>query len=1090
MPHPNRRQFLQYTGAVAGSGLTGIAAADNDGDAASKGGAIEKGPVGWKALRRLNDLPRLTGDAGVTARKFSSFDRSGGNDDGFSGTDSYFRRTDDGRYVLAEWTGAGEICSMWFVQAFDLLDVGDITIELDGETVLDAPLQEVVDSEVGAPFVFPLVANKNQSSGGGYVKVPMPFREEMRVVTDANPNFYHVTFRTFADAEGIETFDPSDPARDVIELLDDAGTRDPKPAAERATTHTASFALEPGETATLDERHGPGSISSLQVRIPQIVGPEASDPITDDGRAFGSNGASEFTVAVDPTNDRVRLTRRLAGGINNQRADVVVDGDAVAEWQPLADTGDEWVDQTVELPASTTSDASSLRVRNEFVSSNLDFNEFTYWVESRVDGEWVQTDVVDVGGNSAESEDAHDYRIENQTWQGVRTKRYPPEYDEDVIESKALLRDVRVRLSFDGRRTVDAPLGEFFGSGLVEAPVQSLFFAMDDSEGGWYSSWWPMPYRSSATVELYNGSEVPIDAGDARVTAARDSRWAAALGRNGEAGYFHATANRGPTEPDSDWLFLDETGRGKVVGVSHTMKGDEPLPRQTYLEGDQRVYVDGSRYPQLHGTGTEDFYEGGFYFARGPFSAPLNGAPVNRPQPTPLGEHGYTSAYRLLVGDAVPFSSGIRFGVEHGPANDIAGQYGSTTYWYGKRRPTRERSDALDVGNPASESAHSYEGPQGSAVADLTSTYVGDFEDVPVSDTGRHVDGEVSFRLDVNPRNRGVTLRRRSDHERPFQSAQVFVTPLGADDASEVNAGTWTQPVGNQTHRWHEGEFELSADLTAGAEALRVRLVPLDSAPNWHAAEYEACSRVPEFADRETPSAVTGLTATGESGAITLSWDPASDDVVVDRYDVYAAREPDFDLTDATRVGQTYASGFTHDGLGLDEKWYYRVRAIDGSGNEGVASGRAFGTTDDTLRIEGESLLPPEAATAPAFEQGNMSRFNGEWSEDAHLFFKADEAGDRLTCRFSVPEAGTYAVSGAFTKSWNYGRHELSFDGATTGTTFDGYSPSVERSNPVSYGEIEFDEGSHSVTLTATGKNDESSGFMAGIDYLELEIVE
>src|SRR5690606_41144203 len=86
---------------------------------------------------------------------------------------------------------------------------GRITIELDGETVLDAPLQDVVDGELGAPFVYPLVANADQSSGGVYIKVPMPYRERMVITTEENPYFYHVGYREFADADGIATFDPS-----------------------------------------------------------------------------------------------------------------------------------------------------------------------------------------------------------------------------------------------------------------------------------------------------------------------------------------------------------------------------------------------------------------------------------------------------------------------------------------------------------------------------------------------------------------------------------------------------------------------------------------------------------------------------------------------------------------------------------------------------------------------------------------------------------------------------------------------------------------------------------------------------------------
>jgi len=77
-----------------------------------------------------------------------------------------------------------------------------------------------------------------------------------------------------------------------------------------------------------------------------------------------------------------------------------------------------------------------------------------------------------------------------------------------------------------------------------------------------------------------------------------------------------------PLMPDTD------DGQGKFVGVSHTMRG---VSYRGYLEGDERVYVDGARTPQIHGTGTEDFYEGGWYFNRDVFSEPLNGESGHEP---------------------------------------------------------------------------------------------------------------------------------------------------------------------------------------------------------------------------------------------------------------------------------------------------------------------------------------------------------------------------------------------------------------------------------------------------------------------------
>src|ERR1035437_1477414 len=152
----------------------------------------DKGPVGWDVYRRLDRLPELT--TGVQTEQFSSFARSGDNGD-FGNT---LASASDG-YLLAAHQGPGEIDSVWFTRDDgDVHRTGNIHITLDGRTVLNAPLQDVVNGTLGAPFVFPLVANADQSSGGVYIIAPMPFQQSMRITTDNDPVYYHVTTRTFA----------------------------------------------------------------------------------------------------------------------------------------------------------------------------------------------------------------------------------------------------------------------------------------------------------------------------------------------------------------------------------------------------------------------------------------------------------------------------------------------------------------------------------------------------------------------------------------------------------------------------------------------------------------------------------------------------------------------------------------------------------------------------------------------------------------------------------------------------------------------------------------------------------------------------
>jgi hypothetical protein len=227
---------------------------------------IAKGPVGWDVYRRLDLLPQVR--AGVQTRQFSSYDRSGGNDDGFEGTYSCLRLVRGG-CVIAEHDGPGELESIWSTHDIpgDVRATGRISVRLDGRTVLDAPLQDVVDGRRGPPFAFPLVANANQSVGGVYIKVPISFRRSMRVVTEHNPHFYHVTYRAFRDRRGVRTFNPRTGAADVLAKLRSAGRADPKPRPRNSRVTRASFAVGPGRRAVLTRLRGPGVLTALRIRL-------------------------------------------------------------------------------------------------------------------------------------------------------------------------------------------------------------------------------------------------------------------------------------------------------------------------------------------------------------------------------------------------------------------------------------------------------------------------------------------------------------------------------------------------------------------------------------------------------------------------------------------------------------------------------------------------------------------------------------------------------------------------------------------------------------------------------------------------------
>lgn len=519
----SRSQWTRRT-AVAGLAALVMLAAAAQARAVAPARVSDKGPVGLTTLRRLDLLPLLP--LGVGSGEYSSYDRSGGADDGRRGTYSCLRQTSVEGCVLAERRGAGEIDSIWFTRdAGDVSATGALRIEVDGRTIVDASLQKVADGALGPPFSFPLVANRLQSSGGVYIKVPIPFRRSMKVSTQENPLYYHVNYRSFSDGAGVSSFNPADRAGDVLAKLRAAGQRDPKPRAPAAVTVRRAFRLAAGGRLSLPAITGPGVITGLRVRFARLTAARPGEP--------------------DP-----------------------------------------------------------------------------------------------------------------------RT---------------ALLQSARLALSFDGRQTVDSPIGEFFGSGLGPATVRSLLLAQSPLATGYMSSWWPMPFRRSASVSLRNASSTGVLAGEVLITRAPQPAIVSALASH-RAGYFHATSRSGATTPGQDWSVLAVRGRGRLVGVSQTLRG--AIDRK-YLEGDERVYLNGASAPQLHGTGTEDFYEGGYFFNQGPFTAPFNGSPAHLVDGPQCPASDCNSVYRLLLTDSIAFATGLRFGLEHGDFNANPGTYGSTAYWYG-----------------------------------------------------------------------------------------------------------------------------------------------------------------------------------------------------------------------------------------------------------------------------------------------------------------------------------------------------------------------------------------------------------------------
>src|SRR5262249_43536585 len=194
-----------------------------------------------------------------------SYDRTGGNDDGFSGKYSFVRKEGDG-LVIADLQGPGCIYRIWTPTPTD--DPIEFYFDGEAEPRVKMKFRELFDGGK-SPFLSPLASF---GSGGFYSYVPMPYKSGCKVIIRApRVQFYHACFPA---GTPLETFSPTAPevTGDTLErarrLLGMAGqdmSAAVVPESARLRVTSVSRALAPGKSVTLFETKRGGRIAGLRL---------------------------------------------------------------------------------------------------------------------------------------------------------------------------------------------------------------------------------------------------------------------------------------------------------------------------------------------------------------------------------------------------------------------------------------------------------------------------------------------------------------------------------------------------------------------------------------------------------------------------------------------------------------------------------------------------------------------------------------------------------------------------------------------------------------------------------------------------------
>ncbi|RIK71904.1 MAG: hypothetical protein DCC67_20005 [Planctomycetota bacterium] len=246
------------------------------------------------------------------------------------------------------------------------------------------------------------------------------------------------------------------------------------------------------------------------------------------------------------------------------------------------------------------------------------------------------------------------------------------------------LRNTYVELVFDGQRTVQVPVGQFFGNGASggsQAINPFTDFYRRASADGALTAYWTMPYQNGAEVRLVNRGAASVLV-DLEVDRGQ-WQWDA------NSMHFHADyrseaqiATRGG-DGTTDWTTLNVRGRGVYVGDTLSVRNRAAA---WWGEGDEKVYVDyldasgaGSGVRPDHiGTGSEDYY--GYAWSHPEtFSRPFIAQPIGAGNL----DAGVSVNSRVRSLDAIPFNEALKFDMELWHWASTSVDVGGATYWYG-----------------------------------------------------------------------------------------------------------------------------------------------------------------------------------------------------------------------------------------------------------------------------------------------------------------------------------------------------------------------------------------------------------------------
>jgi hypothetical protein len=676
----------------------------------------------------------------------------------------------------------------------------------------------------------------------------------------------------------------------------------------------------------------------------------------------------------------------------------------------------------------------------------------------------------------------------------------------DPSEPYALHRCI-LRVFIDGQElpSVEAPLTDFFGSGFDLTLFNSLAVGTDRpapfeipgrrlGEDRLMYCFFPMPFRQGLRVEIENLNEGRKAIGLLLIMQVDKQAPPA------DALRFYARFRKEDPCKVLDYPILETAGRGRVVGC--VLNVDCPRA-EWWGEGDDKVWIDGEKFPSYFGTGSEDYL--GDAWGLHAHIRPLQGV-------THTGPYGKNSAYRWQIADCINFQKSIRFTIEnwqHGKAKDT--YYSTVAYWYAQPGAKHffKPLTLKDVTPPGLRIPGAVEVEGHVAGTDwgtvVKQKHAGGVEFSGEQAANITTDRPVQINIPSNDA-RTVRLKLRTNPRRSFET--VTVTDVRGRTVGSVKYDRGAEGmyvVG--VIRLEKGDNPVTAQCTRPAQLDCWVLEPLPKN-----------SRGPEGEDLTVVSSEQAKV--GIEYAL-LDWSAggqlAMDFSAVDQTVTLALPERPEDGLLALRLHVTHGPDGGRfqtliDGQPVGDPFdCYADQATVQPVRVGLVSLKKGGHTlgfraleanpkaaGPRLGLDAVDLLPTLSLYAVECEDLPVTGFEGSHhslqdirgaSGEAQVWCQATEPGAWIEFQVPVGKAGRYKLSIVYTRSFDYGIVQAWVNGQKVGDPVDTFARRIEPGLVSELGVLDLMAEPLRVKVQVIGKSDRSPGYFFGVDCVILEPV-